>query len=218
MAGTDTTINTMEWSLSLLLNHPEVLKKAQMEIDNQIGENKRLLEESDLPKLPFLRSIILESNRMYPPLPLLVPHETSKDCIIGGFRVPSGTMISTNAWAIQNDPNTWEDPRSFKPERHKSSVGFPELGGRDGFKLMPFGSGRRGCPGEALAVRTVGLALGTLIQCFDWSRVGEEMVDMTEAIAFSLQKGEPLQAKCKPRAIMAKFLSQEKLFSITDIY
>nr|BAF98467.1 cytochrome P450 [Coptis japonica var. dissecta] len=201
-AGTDTSAVTMEWAMSLLLNNPQVIKKAQAEIDNNL-EQGRLINESDVNKLPYLHSIITETLRIYPAGPLLVPHESSEECIVGGYKVPSGTMLLVNVWAIQQDPNIWVEPTKFKPERFD---GFE--GTRDGFKLMPFGSGRRGCPGEGLAMRVVALALGALIQCFDWERVGEEMVDMSEGPGLTLPKVHPLEAKCRPRSTALNFISQ----------
>ncbi|XP_057973032.1 cytochrome P450 81Q32-like [Malania oleifera] len=202
VAGTDTSTATMEWAMSLLLNNPHVLKKAQAEIDELIGCD-RLIEESDLAKLPYLHCIILETMRMYPAGPLLVPHESSENCTVGGYHVPSGTMLFVNLWAIQNDPKIWDEPRKFKPERFEGMEG-----NREWFKLMPFGSGRRSCPGEGLATRVVGLTLGSLIQSFDWERVSEDMVDMTEGTALTLPKAQPLMAKCLTRPTMMNVLSQ----------
>ncbi|XP_015060921.1 isoflavone 2'-hydroxylase-like [Solanum pennellii] len=193
-AGTDTTAITMEWALSLLLNNPEALKKAQNEIDTHIGDSSRLLDDSDLAQLPYLHGIINETLRMYPAAPLLVPHESSDECVVGGFHVPRGTMLLVNLWAIQNDPKLWDKPNEFKPERF---IDFK--GQRDGFRLMPFGYGRRGCPGENLAMHVAGLALGSLIQCFEWERVSEELVDMTEGPGLTMPKAIPLLAKCRPR-------------------
>ncbi|KAL9994363.1 putative isoflavone 2'-hydroxylase [Helianthus debilis subsp. tardiflorus] len=200
-AGTDTSSGTMEWMLSLLLNNPEALKKAQDEIDDYVGED-RLVNESDLANLPYLRSIINETMRMYPPGPLVF-HESSKDCKVGGYHIPSGTMLLMNLWAMQNDPKNWENPKKFKPERF---LGLE--GSRDGYKLMPFGSGRRRCPAENLAMRMIGLALGTLIQCFEWERPSEERIDMTEGKGLTMPKAKPLVANCQPRRKMAKLLSQ----------
>ncbi|KAH0734121.1 hypothetical protein KY285_009828 [Solanum tuberosum] len=193
-AGTDTTAITMEWALSLLLNNPEALKKAQNEIDTHIGDSSRLLDDSDLAQLPYLHGIINETLRMYPAAPLLVPHESSDECIVGSFHVPRGTMLLVNLWAIQNDAKLWDKPNEFKPERF---IDFK--GQRDGFRLMPFGYGRRGCPGENLAMHVAGLALGSLIQCFEWERVSEELIDMTEGPGLTMPKGIPLLAKCRPR-------------------
>lgn len=202
VAGTDTSVGTMEWALSLLVNNPEVLNKAQIEIDNHVGQD-RLFNESDIADLPYLHCIITETMRMYPPGPLLVPHESSVRCTLGDYSIPGGTMLLVNEWAIQNDPKLWSEPRKFKPERFEGLEGT-----RDGFKFMPFGSGRRACPGEGLAMRMVGLVLGSLIQCFDWERVGKEMVDMTEGTGLTLPKLRPLVVKCQPRPTMINQLSQ----------
>ncbi|KAK1427479.1 hypothetical protein QVD17_16165 [Tagetes erecta] len=200
-AGSDTSAGTMEWVMSLLLNHPEVLKKAQTEIDEVVGHN-RLVDESDIPNLPYLRCIINETFRVKPAGPLLVPHEASSDCVVGGYNIPRGTMLLVNQWAIHHDPNVWDEPEEFKPERFEGLEGT-----RDGFKLLPFGSGRRSCPGEGLAIRVVGMTLGSLIQCFDWERTSEEMVDMTEGPGLTMPKAIPLVAKCKPRVEMMKVMS-----------
>lgn len=203
-AGTDTSAGTMEWTLSLLLNNPESLVKAQAEIDYHIGQS-RLIEESDIAKLPYLHGIINETLRMYPAAALLPPHESSDDCTVGGYHVPRGTLLLVNAWGIHNDPKIWVEPRKFKPERFQGLEGERKL---DGMMLLPFGAGRRGCPGEAFAMRIVGLTLGTLIQCFEWKRIGKEMVDMSEGTGLTIPKAHPLLAMCRPRSTMVNFLSQ----------
>ncbi|KAI6685726.1 hypothetical protein NL676_031639 [Syzygium grande] len=121
-AGTDTSSVTIEWAMSLLLNHPDVLKKAQAELDGVVGRD-HLAYEADIYKLPCLQNIINEALRLFPPAPLLVAHESSEDCTIRGFDVPKGTMILVNAWAIQRDPKVWDDPTSFKPERYEGLEG-----------------------------------------------------------------------------------------------
>ncbi|KAF5747022.1 Cytochrome P450 [Tripterygium wilfordii] len=202
MAGVDTSVNTMEWAFSLLVNHPQVLKKAQLEINNYVGDN-RVMNESDVAQLPYLHGIISETLRMYPAVPLLIPHESSEESTVKGFRIPRGTMLLVNLWSIQNDPKIWENPTSFRPERFEGVEGV-----RDGFRLMPFGSGRRGCPGEGLAMRMVGLTLGSLIQCFEWERESEQLVDMKEGSGFTLARAQPLYLKCRPRADIVELLSQ----------
>ncbi|CAH1434974.1 unnamed protein product [Lactuca virosa] len=201
-AGSDTSAGTMEWTMSLLLNHPEVLKKAQNEIDQVVGKD-RLVDESDISNLPYLRCIINETLRLKPAGPLLVPHEASEDCVIGGYNIPGGTMVLVNQWAIHHDPKVWADPETFNPERLEGLEGT-----RDGFKLLPFGYGRRSCPGEGLAVRLLGMTLGSIIQCFNWERISKEMVDMSEGSGITLPKAVPLVAKCKPRLEMENLLSQ----------
>ncbi|XP_062097343.1 cytochrome P450 81Q32-like [Humulus lupulus] len=201
-AGTDTSAGTMEWAMSLLLNNPEALLKAHSEIEAHIGQN-RLIEESDLLELPYLQGVIYETLRVCPADPLLAPHESSEECTVGGFRVPRGTMLLVNMWAIQHDPKIWTEPEKFKPERF-------QVEGVEGlsYKFLPFGAGRRGCPGESLAMRVVGLALGSLIQCFEWKRSGRELVDMTEAAGLTMPKAQPLLAMFRPRPTMMGLLSK----------
>ncbi|GMH01437.1 hypothetical protein Nepgr_003276 [Nepenthes gracilis] len=197
IVGLDTTSNTIEWAMSLLLNHPDELSKARNEIDAHMGKD-RLIEESDVPKLQYLNNIIFETLRLCLPGPLLVPHMASQDCEIAGFNIPQGTIILGNAWAIHRDPNLWEDPTTFKPERFQGM----DVNVCYNYKYIPFGVGRRACPGEGLANRVLGLTLASLIQCFEWERVSEEKVDMTEGTGITMPRAEPLEAICKARPIM----------------
>ncbi|CAN6297698.1 unnamed protein product [Urochloa humidicola] len=200
--GAETTATTAEWAMSLLLNHPETMKKAQAEIDACVGTS-RLLGADDVPRLAYLQCIISETLRLYPVVPTLIPHESTADCAVGGHHVPAGTMLLVNVYAIHRDPATWPDPAAFRPER------FEGGGGGDGMFVMPFGMGRRKCPGETLALRTLGLVLGTLLQCFDWEAVGGAAgVDMAEGVGITLPRAVPLEAMCKPRQDMLPVLQE----------
>lgn len=199
VAGSETSATTMEWAMSLLLNHPEALKKAVAEIDTVVGID-RLLVEADLSKLNYLQNVIHEAFRLYPVLPLLLPHESSNDCKVCGFDVPQGTMLLVNLWTIHRDPKLWSEPTAFMPERFES-------GEIEGYKLIPFGAGRRACPGAALARQVIGLGLGALIQAFEWGRIGDEEIDLTEGTGLSMPKAEPLEALCKPRQAVINLLS-----------
>lgn len=194
LQGPTLPATTIEWGMTLLLNHPHVLKKAKTELDMHVGKD-RLLEESDLPKLRYLQNIISETLRLFPPGPLSVPHFSSAPCRIGGFDIPSDTMLLTNLWALHRDLEAWDDPNSFIPERF-------ENGDHGNYKLIPFGSGRRACPGAGLAQRVVGLALGSLIQCFDWKKMTDAAIDTTEGMGLSMPKLHPLEAMCKACEIM----------------
>uniref|UniRef100_A0ACD5WQF5 Uncharacterized protein n=1 Tax=Avena sativa TaxID=4498 RepID=A0ACD5WQF5_AVESA len=200
-AGTGTTSIAVEWAMSLLLNHPAVLKKARDEIEASVGTS-RLVTAEDVPRLTYLRCIINETLRLYPAAPLLLPHQSSSDCKVGGYHVPKGTMLIVNAYAIHRDPSMWENPDEFRPER------FEEDGKGEGMFMLPFGMGRRKCPGEAMAFRVVGLVLAAMIQCFEWDRVDGVQVDMTEGpgSAFTVPKAVPFEAICKPRAAMRHVL------------
>lgn len=201
-AGTDTSAVTLEWAMSSLLNHPNVMKRARIELENEIGQEK-LIDELDISKLKYLQGIISETLRLYPAAPMLVPHMSSNDCTVEGYDIPRDTMLLVNAWALHRDPRVWDDPKSFKPERFEGDEGKTH-------KLMSFGLGRRACPGEGLAHRTIGLTLASLIQCFEWKRVSEEEVDMAEGNGTTLPKAVPLEAMCKAHPIVHKVLSESK--------
>lgn len=196
IAGSETTARTLEWAMSNLINHPEIFAKAREEIELHVGK-ERLVDDSDIPKLHYMHCIINETLRLFPPAPLLVPHYSSKDCTIGGFHVPKGTLLLANAWAIQRDPNLWDESTTFKPERFEKE--------KEGFKYMPFGVGRRTCPGISFALRNIALTLATLIQCFDWEATEGGFVDLAETRRFGavvVPKDKPLEAICCPRSSM----------------
>uniref|UniRef100_A0A5B7ADR4 Uncharacterized protein n=1 Tax=Davidia involucrata TaxID=16924 RepID=A0A5B7ADR4_DAVIN len=201
IAGTETTATTMEWAMSLLLNNPEAMEKARAEIDARVGHD-RPLEEQDLRDLNYLQNVINETLRLYTTVPLLLPHEAAEDCLIGGFDVPRGTMLLVNAWAIHRDPKVWVNPTKFMPERFEGD----HNGSNVEYGLIPFGTGRRQCPGAGLGNRTIGLALGTLIQSFEWERVCVEEVDMAACSGVTIPKLKPLEAICRPRAAVIPHL------------
>jgi cytochrome P450 len=186
--------------MSLLLNHPDTMVKARAEILNVVGHG-RMLEDADLPSLPYLQCIIKETLRLYPAAPLLVPHVSSSNCIVSGYHIPCGTMLLVNLYSIHRDKSIWDDPNEFRPERFWAA----KAGGKF---LIPFGMGRRICPAENLGMRMVGLALGTMIQCFEWGRVGEEMVDMSEGSGLTMPKKLPLEAFYRPYDSMVDVLTK----------
>uniref|UniRef100_A0A0D6QTH2 Uncharacterized protein n=1 Tax=Araucaria cunninghamii TaxID=56994 RepID=A0A0D6QTH2_ARACU len=196
-AGTETTAVTIEWALASLLQNPEILKKAHQELDAHIGRH-RVIEESDLHKLRYLQAIVKETLRLYPAGPLLVPHESTEACTIGGFHVPAGTRLMVNAWAIHRDPAVWERPTEFDPERFLKSEREIDVKGQD-FELIPFGSGRRMCPGMSLALCMVSYTLGRLLQSFEWSVPAATTIDMREGLGLTMPKAVPLKTLIQPR-------------------
>ncbi|CAN8248381.1 unnamed protein product [Cochlearia groenlandica] len=198
LAGTDTAAVTLEWAMANLLNNPEVLKKAKAEIDEKIGQ-ERLVDEPDIANLPYLQNIVSETFRLCPAAPLLVPRSPTEDLKIGGYDIPRGTIVLVNAWAIHRDPKLWDEPERFMPERFEDQA--------NANKLMVFGNGRRTCPGATLGQRMVSLALGSLIQCFDWEKVNGEEVDMTENPGMAMRKLVQLRAVCHQRSIMSSLLA-----------
>nr|QWK52302.1 cytochrome P450 81H1 [Isatis tinctoria] len=200
VGGTDTSALTVEWAMSNLLNHPQVLEITRQNIDTQIessssSSTRHLLKEEDLVNMNYLNDVVSETLRLCPLAPLLVPHFSSSDCVIGGFDVPRDTIVLVNAWAIHRDPSVWADPTSFRPERFEGRDQF----GHYSNKMMPFGLGRRICPGLNLANRLVGLLLGSMVQCFEWESGSGGPVDMTEGPGLSMPKAEPLVVTCRPR-------------------
>lgn len=198
LAGTDTAAVTLEWAMANLLKNPEVLKKAKAEIDERIGE-ERLVDEPDIANLPYLQNIVSETFRLCPAAPLLVPRSPSEDIKIGGYDIPRGTIVLVNAWGIHRDPKLWDEPERFMPERFENEEAAK--------KLMVFGNGRRTCPGATLGQRMVLLALGSLIQCFDWEKVNGEDIDMTENPGMAMRKLVQLRAVCHKRPIMTNLLA-----------
>ncbi|WVZ14317.1 hypothetical protein V8G54_011883, partial [Vigna mungo] len=170
----------LEWAMSELLRHPKDMKKLQEELTDVVGMN-RFVEECDLSKLPFLNMVVKETLRLYPPGPLLVPRESSQDISIDGYVIKKKTRILINAWAIGRDPKVWsENADMFYPERFVDSN--IDIRGHD-FRLLPFGSGRRGCPGIQLGLTTFGFALAQLVHCFNWQLpigISADNLDMTE--------------------------------------
>ncbi|MED6179928.1 hypothetical protein PIB30_005386 [Stylosanthes scabra] len=207
IAGSETSATTMEWAVSLLLNNPQKMKKLQHEIQTHAGHDQ-LLNESNAAKIKYLQNVITETLRIYPVVPLLVPHESSTDCKVCGYDIPKGTMLFVNLWTLQRDPNLWADPMKFIPERFEGDVGGGG-GSEVGYNMISFGVGRRACPGAGLAKRVMGHALGALIQCFEWQKVEDGEVDMTEGTGLVLPKAQPLVAFCKPRQEFINILSKE---------
>ncbi|WZZ91650.1 cytochrome P450 81C13-like [Brassica napus] len=200
--GTDTSPAVMEWAMSVLLNHPDKLEKLREEIRSN-AKHKGIIQDSDLSSLPYLRCVIYETLRLYPVAPLLLPHCSSKRFNLGNYELPENTMLFVNAWDVHRNGELWEDGDVFKPERFE---GF--LGDRDGYRFLPFGVGRRACPGAGFGMRTVALAVGALVQCFDWEKVDEGDIDMRAVFGVAMSKAEPLVALPKLRPDMVPILSQ----------
>ncbi|KAL6525296.1 hypothetical protein OROMI_030889 [Orobanche minor] len=161
--GTDTTATTLEWTINEILIHPHIIKKAKEELNRVIGRN-RWVEENDFSQLPYIDAIIMESMRLHPSATLLAPHCAIEDCNVGGYDISKETMVLINTWSIGRDPNAWDTPEKFLPERFLGKD-IDMLGSN--FALLPFGSGRRRCPGYNLGLKIVRTTLANLIHGFD---------------------------------------------------
>ncbi|KAJ7958090.1 Cytochrome P450 [Quillaja saponaria] len=197
LGGSDTTAGTLTWAISLLLNNRHMLKKAQEELNLHVGRDRQV-EESDIKKLVYLQAIIKETLRLYPAGPLLGPREALEDCIVAGYDVPAGTRLVVNIWKIHRDPRIWTDPSSFRPERFLTSHAHVDVRGQD-FELIPFGSGRRSCPGVSFALQVLHLTLARLLQSFEFATPSDQPVDMTESSGLTIPKAIPLEVLLTPR-------------------
>lgn len=178
-AGTETSATTLEWTMAELLKHPDMMEKAQVEV-RQAFKGKNKIEDEDINELHYTKLVIKESLRLHPPGPLLAPRACHQACQVDGYDIPAGSRVIINAWAMATDPRYWEDPESFRPERFDgSSVNYN--GGN--FEYLPFGGGRRICPGIAFGMAQVDTVLAHLLYHFDWKLpggMGPKDLDMTE--------------------------------------
>lgn len=179
MGGTDTTTNSLAQTLALLISNPQVLKKAQEEMDAVVGKD-RFVDESDIKNLLYLQAIVKEQLRLRPTAQLLVPHEALEDCRIAGYDVSAGTRLLVNVWKLQRDPGVWSEPDEFRPERFLSGrhAGVDVRGQH--FEFIPFGTGRRSCPGISFALQVMHLTLARLIQGFELKALGGGPLEMAD--------------------------------------
>ncbi|CAL1371340.1 unnamed protein product [Linum trigynum] len=192
-AGTETTTTTVEWAMTELLKSEESMTKVREELRREIGGNP--INEANVFQLTFLNACIKETFRLHPPVPFLIPHCALETCEVLNYRIPKNAQVLVNIWAIGRDPSVWEDPLSFRPERFvNSGSAVVDFKGHD-FELLPFGSGRRVCPGLPMAAKQLPLILASLIKGFDWALPGGEdpaKLDMDEKFGLTLQKDQPL--------------------------
>ncbi|KAJ7976844.1 Cytochrome P450 [Quillaja saponaria] len=173
--GTDTSAITAEWVLAELINHPTIMEKARKEIDSVVGKDRVVLE-SDIANLPYIQAVVKETLRLHTPASI-VARQSSESCNIVGYDIPANTKVFVNVWALGRDPKYWDNPLEFNPERFLSQKGTGvatsqlDVRGQN-YHLLPFGSGRRGCPGASLALNIVQTTVAALIQCFEW-KVGD---------------------------------------------
>lgn len=193
-AGTETLSTTVEWVMCELLKNPQALVKIKDELERVVGANKKM-EDSDIDNLHYLQAVIKETLRLHPPAPLIIK-KAMDDTDFMGYKIPKHTQVFVNAWAIGRDEESWgNDALVFKPERFLGSD--IQYKGQH-FKFIPFGAGRRICPGLPLAHRLVPLILGSLLHHFDWelcnNASGNTILDMTETMGVTAKKLHPLKA------------------------
>ncbi|KAL2346365.1 hypothetical protein Fmac_000365 [Flemingia macrophylla] len=193
----DTTTITMIWALSLMLNNRHVLERVQEELDEHIGK-ERLVNESDINKLEYLQAVVKETLRLYPAAPLLGVREFSKDCILGGYHIRAGTRFIFNAWKLHRDPGVWSNPLEFQPQRFLTTHKDVDVKGQH-FELIPFGAGRRACPGIPFGIQMTLLALAAFLQAFEITTPNNAQVDMSATFGLTVIKTTPLEVLVRPR-------------------
>ncbi|XP_028107028.1 cytochrome P450 76A1-like [Camellia sinensis] len=199
LAGSETTSSTIEWAMTELLCNPKKMIKAKAELIDIVGPNRKM-EESDIDGLPYLQAVVKETLRLHPPIPFLVPRKAIQDTNFMGYHIPKNTKVLINTWAIGRDPECWDDPMEFKPERFLDSK--TDYKGQH-YELIPFGAGRRMCAGVPLAHRMLHLVLGSLLHEFEWNLNGQvtaETMDRKERMGVTVRKFEPLMAVSQERS------------------
>jgi cytochrome P450 len=189
--GGETSPGAILWGMSEIVKNPKVMEEAQTEV-RRVFDGKGFVDETELHQLIYLKSVIKETMRLHPTLPLLVPRESRERCQINGYEIPAKTRVMVNAWAIGRDPRYWVDAESFKPERFLNSP--IDFNGTD-FEYIPFGAGRRICPGIAFALANVELPLAQLLYHFDWklpNGMKNEELDMTESFGITVGRKHDL--------------------------
>ncbi|KAJ8750985.1 hypothetical protein K2173_016166 [Erythroxylum novogranatense] len=201
IGGTDTTSTTVEWAMAEMMLHPEVMVKAQLELTEVVGLDNEV-EETHVKNLPYLHAVVKETLRLHPVAPLLLPRSPTKSCNVSGYAIPKDTKVFLNVWAMHRDPEFWESPLEFKPDRFLGDK-LDYLGQH--LHYLPFGSGRRVCAGLRLGERMVMYLLATLVHMFLWESPDGTMPDTSEKLGVVLEKSNPLLLVPTPRLGSSKF-------------
>lgn len=192
VAGSDTTATTVEWAMSELVRNPRAMEKAQAEVRQVVAEKNKKIEEADIKKLGYLKSVIKETLRLHPVLPI-IPRKSTKRCKISGYDIPAETKVLINAWAIGRDPKHWGDnAECFEPERFQGCSSNIDFRGAN-FELLPFGAGKRMCPGISFGTASIEIALCQLLYHFNWklpNGANPQELDMTESVGMSRKRTE----------------------------
>ncbi|PON94073.1 Cytochrome P450, E-class, group I [Trema orientale] len=191
-AGIETSATTIDWAMAEMIRNPRIMRKAQEEV-REVFSRKGSIDETGLSEMKYLKSVVKETMRIHPSLPFLLPRESREKCEINGYEIPAKTRIIVNAWAIGRDPKYWIQPESFMPERFLDSS-IDSKG--NNFEFIPFGAGRRICPGMSFGLINVEFPLALLLYYFNWKLpngiLKDEDLDMTELFGVTLKRKEAL--------------------------
>ncbi|KAL4334280.1 hypothetical protein GQ457_07G010060 [Hibiscus cannabinus] len=197
VGGTDTTSTTTEWVMAELMQHPEIMEKVKKELGDVVGLNNTV-EEFHLSNLSYLNAVIKESFRLHSPLPLLVPRCCGQSLLLGGYTIPKGSRVFLNMWSISMDPNIWDNPSEFRPERFLNDPDKFDFRGND-FRYLPFGSGRRKCPGLSLGEKMLSFILASFLHSFEWKLPQGTELDLSSKFGIVVKKKTPLRLIPMPR-------------------
>nr|AMZ03401.1 cytochrome P450 CYP89A110 [Plectranthus barbatus] len=199
VAGTDTTSTALQWIMANLVKQPEIQEKLYREIIGVVGVEREVVEEEDLMKMVYLKAVVLEALRRHPPGHFVLPHKVKEEVELDGYRIPKDAYVNFMVADMNWDGEVWQEPMEFKPERFVEACegeGFDVTGSRE-IKMMPFGAGRRVCPGYAVALLHLEYFVANLIRSFQWT--ADEEVDLTEKQEFTIVMKNPLRARISPR-------------------
>ncbi|XP_045817636.1 cytochrome P450 89A2-like [Trifolium pratense] len=202
-AGADTTSTALQWIMVNLVKYPDVQRRIVEEIRDVMGEDsngeKKEVKEEDLHKFPYLKCVILEGLRRHPPGHFVLPHAVTEDVVLNGYLAPKNGTVNFMVAQMGWDPHVWgEDPMEFKPERFLNDETFDITGTKE-IKMMPFGAGRRICPGYNLALLHLEYFVANLVWNFDWKVPDGGHVDLSEKQEFTMVMKNPLQVHICPR-------------------
>ncbi|EMS64391.1 Cytochrome P450 71C2 [Triticum urartu] len=191
VAGADTSYIVLECAMAELMRKPNLMTKLQAEVRQKTPKGQQMVTEDDLGNMAYLKAVVMETLRLHPPLPLLLPHLSMAECDIDGYKVPAETRVIVNAWALGRDPGSWEAADEFMPERFVDIVSL-DFKGRD-FQFLPFGAGRRMCPGINFGMASVEIMLANLVYCYDWELpdgMRQVDLDMTDVFGMTMRRKE----------------------------
>lgn len=196
-ATVDNPSNAVEWALAEMINQPEILKKAIEELDKVVGK-ERLVQESDIPKLNYIKACLREAFRLHPIAPFNIPHVAMRDTVVSNYFIPKGSHVLLSREGLGRNPKVWEDPLSFKPERHVRDDGSDVFLTETDLRFISFTTGQRGCPGVMLGTTLTVMLLARLIHGFDWKAPREQPVELVQSETGPFM-ARPLVVSAKPR-------------------
>ena len=197
IAGTETTFTILDWGMTELITHPKAMERVQKEIRSIVG-GRKIVTEGDILEMHYLKAVVKEVLRLHPPAPLALPRETTEDVRIEGYDIPGKTRVFVNVWGIGRDPEWWKNPESFEPERFvENEVDYRGLD----FEFIPFGVGRRICPGITIGMAMIEIAFAQILHSFNWelpSGIEIKDLDTTDVVGVTMHRKAHLEVVAKP--------------------